>query len=100
MLFAARLGLEEISPMKSHKAIALTLVCIIAIVAVGAMSSASSEMGAPLRNFEFTYLARIPALPAEAKTSRIWIPLPQSDRYQTFVLERCLKSAFQVTEDR
>ncbi len=36
-----------------------------------------------MRIFEFTYLTRIPGLPADAKTSRIWIPLPQSDAYQT-----------------
>jgi transglutaminase-like putative cysteine protease len=67
--------------MESRKVFVLTLVCI-ALAAMAAFS-ASLEMGAPLRNFEFTYLARIPVLPADAKISRIWIPLPQSDRYQT-----------------
>src|SRR6202043_1182413 len=44
--------------------------------------SASSRVSAPIRNFEFTYVTKIPALPADAKTSRIWIPLPQSDAFQ------------------
>ncbi len=69
--------------MKSLKTIVLTFACIIALAAMGAAFSASSETSASLRNFEFTYLTRIPILPADAKTSRIWIPLPQSDRYQT-----------------
>jgi transglutaminase-like putative cysteine protease len=68
--------------MKSHKAVVLPVACIIALVALTAFSS-SSENDAPRRNFEFTYIARIPALPADAKTSRIWIPLPQSNGYQT-----------------
>jgi len=69
--------------MKSLKTIVLTFACIIALAAMGAAFSASSETSASLRNFEFTYLTRIPILPADAKTSRSWIPLPQSDRYQT-----------------
>lgn len=36
----------------------------------------------PARKFEFTYLAKISALPAEAKVLKVWIPLPQSDSYQ------------------
>src|SRR5579862_4301256 len=68
--------------MKPYKAVVLPLACIIALVALTAFSS-SSENDAPRRNFEFTYIARIPALPADAKTSRIWIPLPQSNGYQT-----------------
>ena len=69
--------------MRPLKTMVLAFACIMALAAMGAAFSASSETSPPLRNFEFTYLARIPALPADAKTSRIWIPLPQSDRYQT-----------------
>ena len=69
--------------MKSPKPIVLTFACIIALAFIGAAFSASSETTGPLRNFQFTYLTRIPTLPTDAKTSRIWIPLPQSDRYQT-----------------
>jgi hypothetical protein len=67
--------------MKSLKPIVPFFACI-AIVAMGVLFSASSETNAPLRIFQFTYLTRIPTLPADAKISRIWIPLPQSDRYQ------------------
>jgi transglutaminase-like putative cysteine protease len=74
-------GFEEISPMKTRIVFVLTLACI-ALAGMAAFS-ASLETGAPLRNFEFTYLARIPVLPADAKISRIWIPLPQSGQYQT-----------------
>jgi transglutaminase-like putative cysteine protease len=40
-------------------------------------------VSAPARNFEFTYVTKIPPLPAGSKTSKIWIPLPQSDAYQS-----------------
>jgi transglutaminase-like putative cysteine protease len=69
--------------MKSLKTMVLTFACIIALSFMGAAFSTSSVTSAPLRSFEFTYLTRIPTLPTDAKTSRIWIPLPQSDRYQT-----------------
>ena len=56
---------------------------VFAVIAVLGLSfSASSWVSAPERNFEFTYVTKIPALPADAKTSRIWIPLPQSDAFQ------------------
>jgi transglutaminase-like putative cysteine protease len=42
-----------------------------------------SQINASVRNFEFTYLARIPVLPPSSKTLTVWIPLPQSDSYQT-----------------
>ena len=69
--------------MKSLKTVVLAVACIIAIAVMGAAFSISPQTNVPLRNFEFTYLSRIPVLPAGSKTSRIWIPLPQSDRYQT-----------------
>jgi transglutaminase-like putative cysteine protease len=69
--------------MKSFKTAVFPFACIIALAATGWALSSFSETSAPQRNFEFTYLTRIPALPATATTSRIWIPLPQSDRYQT-----------------
>jgi transglutaminase-like putative cysteine protease len=69
--------------MKSFKTIVLAFACILALAVLGAAYSASSETSAAVRNFEFTYLTRIPRLPPDAKASRIWIPLPQSDRYQT-----------------
>jgi transglutaminase-like putative cysteine protease len=69
--------------MKSLKTVVFPFACIMALAATGSALSSFSETSAPQRNFEFTYLTRIPALPATATTSRIWIPLPQSDRYQT-----------------
>ena len=45
--------------------------------------SGSSKASSNSRTFEFTYLTKIPNLPVDAKLSRIWIPLPQSDAYQT-----------------
>ena len=35
------------------------------------------------RRFEFTYVARVPELPRQAKTLRLWIPLPRADEYQS-----------------
>jgi transglutaminase-like putative cysteine protease len=67
--------------MKLLKIIVFTFFCIIALAAMVTAFS-SSESDAAMRTFEFTYLTRIPALPVDAKLSRIWIPLPQSDRYQ------------------
>ncbi|MGH9805230.1 MAG: transglutaminase domain-containing protein, partial [Candidatus Acidiferrales bacterium] len=34
------------------------------------------------RSFEFTYVARIPELPADMRRLRLWIPLPETDEYQ------------------
>lgn len=34
------------------------------------------------RSFEFTYVARIPELPSEARNLRLWIPLPEADDHQ------------------
>jgi transglutaminase-like putative cysteine protease len=45
-------------------------------------SSALSRSDAAARSFEFTYAARIPAVPPDATTVRIWIPIPQSDPFQ------------------
>jgi transglutaminase-like putative cysteine protease len=44
--------------------------------------TASSAGGPPVRTFAFTYVTKIPVLPANAKASRVWIPLPQSGPYQ------------------
>jgi transglutaminase-like putative cysteine protease len=83
--------------MKPHKVFVLTLACL-AFAGVAALS-ASSDTNAPLRNFEFTYLARIPALPADAKVSRIWIPLPQSGPYQT-IADLKIETPFTYTKYR
>ena len=83
-LFGTRLSCREgISLMKLSESTLRALACVVAFAAVAVSFSASSETNAPVRNFEFRYLTRIPTLPTDAKISRIWIPLPQSDRYQT-----------------
>jgi transglutaminase-like putative cysteine protease len=69
--------------MISRRTIDLGFAFTIALAVLGAAFSLRSQMNAPVRNFEFTYLTRIPALPLGAKTLRTWIPLPQSDPYQT-----------------
>jgi hypothetical protein len=69
--------------MNSLKKIAFVFGSIVVIIAVTAGFSASSPPAGCFRSFEFTYLTRIPSLPAGSKVSRIWIPLLQSDRYQT-----------------
>lgn len=51
------------------------------------------------RNFEFSYVTRIPSLPEGAKTSRIWIPLPQSDAYQT-ISDLKIESPFAYAKHR
>jgi transglutaminase-like putative cysteine protease len=85
--------------MNSLKAFVLAVACIIAIAVMGAVLSASSQNNAPVRNFQFTYLSRIPALPADAKISRIWIPLPQSDQYQ-IVGDLKIETPFAYTKHR
>ena len=61
----------------------LLSLALTSVVALGLAVSASLPQGAPsVRNFEFTYLARITKLPEGAKTLRLWIPLPQTDPYQ------------------
>jgi transglutaminase-like putative cysteine protease len=68
--------------MKSRKIFLLAFSVAAVIAVLGTGFSALSRVTTRVRNFEFTYVARIPALPPEAKTSKIWIPLPQSDMYQ------------------
>jgi hypothetical protein len=68
--------------MKSRRTFVVALFCIAVIAIAGGGFSASSRVSAPVRTFEFTYVTKIPAVPADAKISKIWIPLPQSDAYQ------------------
>lgn len=68
--------------MKSPKIATVVVVSAAAVAVIGTAISASSAPNKATRKFRFTYVAGIPALPADAKGSRIWIPLPQSDPYQ------------------
>jgi len=65
---------------RTHFVLAFAFVALIAVLGGG--RSTKKRISAPVRNFEFTYVTKIPALPADAKTSRIWIPLPQSNLSQ------------------
>ncbi len=85
--------------MKLLKTIVSLFACIMAVAVAGVIVSAFSETSTALRNFEFTYLTRIPALPADAKLSRIWIPLPQSDGYQT-IRDLKIETPFAYTRHR
>ncbi|HLZ93192.1 MAG TPA: transglutaminase domain-containing protein [Candidatus Acidoferrum sp.] len=57
----------------------VAFVCFAVVAAAGVIFSAASPASSLARSFEFTYVTRIPG----GKGSRIWIPLPQSDAYQT-----------------
>jgi len=75
----------RLPPMISRRTIDLGFAFTFALTLtlLGAANSVRSQIKAPARNFEFIYLARIPALPPDSKALTVWIPLPQSDRYQT-----------------
>src|SRR5260221_13062797 len=80
---SGRIGSEKDFAMNSRRTFVAAFACVLMIAVVGSRFSAFSRVSAPVRIFEFTYLTRIPGLPPDAKTSRIWIPLPQSEAYQT-----------------
>jgi transglutaminase-like putative cysteine protease len=69
------------------KSIAISLSIFVSMLALaiwgGTSRSAASAADPVTRTFEFNYLTRIPAASPDAKTSRVWIPVPQSDRFQT-----------------
>jgi len=67
--------------MISRRIVALCIVFTF-MLAILAAASAPLRTNVSARTFEFTYLTKIPASPAGAKTLRIWVPLPQSDPYQ------------------
>ena len=69
--------------MKSLKISVVGVAGTLALVVLRGAFSAPAGTDGPARSFAFTYLTKIPALPPDDKVSRMWIPLPQSDRYQT-----------------
>src|SRR5260370_727479 len=85
--------------MISRTTITLGFALTLALALLGAALSARSQKNARVRNFEFTYLPGIPASPAGAKSLRIWIPLPQSDAYQT-ISGLKIKSPFPYAKHR
>ena len=54
----------------------------ISIVAVSSPISASDEATSASRNFVFTCITHVPALPSGSRELRIWLPLPYEDRSQ------------------
>ena len=85
--------------MKSLKIATVVFVWVSALAVMGTAFSAPSETSAPTRKFRFTYVASIPVLPADAKSSHIWIPLPQSDEYQT-IRDLKIEAPFPYTRHR
>jgi transglutaminase-like putative cysteine protease len=74
--------LEKDFAMKTRVNFVLAFAVVVVIAVVGSGVSVFSRVSVQARNFEFTYVTKIPGLPADAKISKIWIPLPQSDAYQ------------------
>lgn len=85
--------------MKSRKGWVAAFGFVVVVAAVGSGVSGFSQAGVAARSFEFTYVTRIPGLPGGAKSSRIWIPLPQSDPYQT-INDLRIESAFAYSTHR
>jgi transglutaminase-like putative cysteine protease len=82
--------------MKARKGWVAAFASVVVVAAVGRGVSGFSQAGVAARSFEFTYVTRIPGLPADAQSSRIWIPLPQSGPYQT-ISDLKIESAFAFT---
>src|SRR5258708_23331937 len=63
---------------------AVLLVCCFAVLLLHSApaSHAAIGMSETKRNFSFTYQVHVPA-DAAAKSSRLWIPLPQNDAFQS-----------------
>ena len=66
--------------MNARKSI---FILIALVIVAAALTFWPREDAAAVRTFEFTYLARIPELPAGSEGLRLWIPLPPSDEHQT-----------------
>jgi transglutaminase-like putative cysteine protease len=83
--------------MISHRSMDLGFALTFALALLG--WPVRSQINGPVRNIEFTYLARIPAVPPGSKILAVWIPLPQSDPYQT-VSDLKIESPFPYTTHR
>lgn len=61
----------------------ILLACLASALTFSAIAAEPEvPTGAKSRKFEFTYTATIKAVPDGAKTVDLWIPIPQSDKYQ------------------
>src|SRR5260370_8769633 len=85
--------------MISRKVVALGVGFCLALAVLGGAFGVPSQTNCSSRNFEFTYLTRIPPAPLGAKTLRVWIPLPKSDPYQAITGLK-IESPFPYAEHR
>jgi transglutaminase-like putative cysteine protease len=86
--------------MNSRRILLASSILSLCIIALGvAVSALLPQAKSDVRHFEFTYLVRVPKVPADAKTLRVWIPLPQSDPYQT-ISELKIQSPLPYTRHR
>ena len=84
--------------MTFRRRIFLASAIVITLLATVVLSF-SRPIAPAVREFEFTYRARIPQIPANAKTVRLWIPLPRPDRYQS-ISDLKIQSPVKFTERR
>src|SRR5437899_5246817 len=85
--------------MISRRIVALGTLFTLLLVILCMAASAPLRTNVSSRNFEFTYQMTIPASPADAKTLRIWIPLPKSDPYQA-ISDLKIESPFPYAKHR
>ena len=69
--------------MNSIAKSAMAAACMFLSAAIASSDRLPIDASAPKRYFVFTYVAKLSSLPGDAKLSRVWIPLPQTDGYQT-----------------
>lgn len=69
--------------MNLRRLILLGLPFLCALTLTWVLRPVLSQGMAAKRSFDFVYLTRISPVPAGSQNLRIWIPLPQSDPYQT-----------------
>ncbi|MGH9862261.1 MAG: transglutaminase-like domain-containing protein [Candidatus Acidiferrales bacterium] len=69
--------------MRLARVAIVALALLFAVTAVSVYRRERHAESLAERRFEFTYIARVPELPRQAKTLRLWIPLPRADEYQS-----------------
>jgi transglutaminase-like putative cysteine protease len=85
--------------MNSSRILVLGFTFVLAMILIVCNFSPLSRATNTGRSFEFTYVTKVPVLPVDAKVSRIWIPLPQSDSYQT-ISDLKIRSPFPYSTHR
>src|SRR5579862_9353395 len=66
-----------------HKMRSIVAASLLSVVMISvAAAEPEVPIGAKSRKFEFSYTATIKTVPDSAKTVELWIPIPQSDKYQ------------------